>query len=224
LGADTTCWTLIGEAASGAAAAREAFARRYGPVVRAYLAARWGGRLDAHELDDAVQEVFVECFRAGGVLERVDPARGFRAFFYGMVRNVALRIEERRGRERARQAAGASALREAAADDDARLSQVFDRAWAREVMREAAAVQARRAAGDAGARRRVELLRLRFSDGLAIREIAARWSEDAAVVHREYAKARREFKAALVEVMGFYYPGAPGAAERECGELLGMLG
>src|SRR5262249_19049067 len=38
-GPESTCWTVIHAAAAGAAADREQFAQRYGPVVRAYLAA-----------------------------------------------------------------------------------------------------------------------------------------------------------------------------------------
>ena len=50
-----------------------------------------------HDLDDAVQEVFVECFRQGGVLEAAVDGRvpSFRAFLYGVVRNVARRFESR---------------------------------------------------------------------------------------------------------------------------------
>ena len=36
-----TCWTVIRGAVSGDEADREEFVRRYGPVVRAYLGARW---------------------------------------------------------------------------------------------------------------------------------------------------------------------------------------
>ena len=61
------------------------------------LAARWRSSSQSSELDDAVQEVFVECFRAGGVLKRVDASRpgGLRPFLFGVVRNVALRFETR---------------------------------------------------------------------------------------------------------------------------------
>src|SRR5262249_31161533 len=62
---DATCWTLIRDAAGGDPAARERFARAYLPVVRAYLAARW--RTAPHCAEDAAQDVFVECFRAGGL-------------------------------------------------------------------------------------------------------------------------------------------------------------
>ena len=72
---EITCWTMISGAASGNDADRREFATRYLPVVRAYLRARWRGRLDEQELEDAAQEVFLECLREGGVLDRVE-ARG----------------------------------------------------------------------------------------------------------------------------------------------------
>jgi RNA polymerase sigma-70 factor (ECF subfamily) len=49
--------------------------------------------------------------------------------------------------------------------------------------------------------RRVELLRLRFEDNLPIRTIAERRQVSAAELHHSYALARREFKAALLEVV-----------------------
>lgn len=67
---DSTCWTVLRAAAAGANEARGAFAGRYEPMVRAYLAARWRGSPLMQELDDAVQEAFVECLRQGGGLER----------------------------------------------------------------------------------------------------------------------------------------------------------
>ena len=85
--------SVIREAAGGDAGARQRFARRYEQIVRSYLLARWGGSPLAQELDDVIQEVFVEAYRDGGVLERADQQApgGFRAFFYGVIRNVALR-------------------------------------------------------------------------------------------------------------------------------------
>ena len=101
---DATCWTVIRGAAEGRSEAREEFARRYLPVVRAYLGARWRGLPLMQEIDDAAQEVFLDCFKEEGVLDRADSDRpgGFRAFFYGVVRNMARRVEERRGRSHAR--------------------------------------------------------------------------------------------------------------------------
>lgn len=220
----TTCWTLIRAAAGGSARDRDEFARRYAPVLRAYLGARWRGSPLLQDLDDAVQDVFVECFRPAGALDRLDPSRGsgFRAFLYGVARNVALRRESRRPREHP-PAAGAPL--EAVPDDHTSLSRVFDRAWAKAILREAARLQEdrARAAGEA-ALRRVELMRLRFHQDLPIRDIARRWGADAAVVHHEYAKAREEFRAALREVVAFHHGDNPAEVEDECRKLLALLG
>jgi RNA polymerase sigma-70 factor (ECF subfamily) len=101
----------------------------------------------------------------------------------------------------------------------------FDRACARALLREAAAVQQRSAElASPAAVRRVQLLRSRFGDGLPIRDIAAKWGEDPAKLHHEYATARDEFRAALREVVAFHHPGASnGDVDRACAELLGLL-
>src|SRR5262249_44152402 len=95
--AESTCWTVIRAAAAGSPPDREEMARRYVGVVRAYLTARWRNSGLLAECDDAVQEVFVECFRQGGVLEAAGAGRvpSFRAFLYGVIRNVARRFESR---------------------------------------------------------------------------------------------------------------------------------
>ena len=87
-----TRWSLIEKAAEGSRADREEFARLYGPLIRASLHGALRQRVGS-ELDDAIQETFVECFKESGALTRVDRGRpgGFRAFLYGVVRNVALR-------------------------------------------------------------------------------------------------------------------------------------
>src|SRR5205085_10915889 len=84
---DSTCWTLLRDAAAGGEASRAEFAARYAPAVRAYLAARWRGSKLLRELDDTIQDVFIECLRDGGLLDRAraDRPGGFRAFFYGAV-------------------------------------------------------------------------------------------------------------------------------------------
>jgi RNA polymerase sigma-70 factor (ECF subfamily) len=220
---ESTCWTVIQAAAAGSAAERAEFARRYGPVVRAYLAARWRSSPCRHELDDAVQEVFLECFKRGGVLDRVEPGRGgFRPFLFGVVRNVALRAE--RARRRREHHAGEGRDLEAVADDDPGPSRAFDRAWATTIFREAGRLQEQRARGKGpDACRRVKLLRLRFQDDLPIREIARRWGAEAAALHHEYARARQEFKAALLEVVAFHHPGSSADIEQECANLLAAL-
>lgn len=217
---DATCWTMIRAAAGGDPDARERFARVYLPVVRAYLAARWRAAPRPPDTDDAAQDVFVECFRAGGLLEKVDADRpgGFRAFLLGAVRNVARR-HEGRGRP-------VGPLPAELPADDTGPAEAFDRAWARALLREAGRVQEEAAerTGPAAVRR-VRLLRLRFGDGLPVREIAARWGEDAAKLHHEYATAREEFRSSLREVVAFHHPGSTaGEIDRACGELLGLLG
>jgi RNA polymerase sigma-70 factor (ECF subfamily) len=218
----STCWTVIRGAAAGRAADRDEFARRYNPVIRAYLAARWRCSPCWQHLDDAIQEVFVVCFQPDGVIERADPSHvgGFRAFLYGVVRNVALRVEERRARERSHRPPVEVPL-ERLADNDTDLARVFDRAWARALLREAAMRQMDRAPDEA-ARQRVELLRLRFHEGLPIREIARRWNAEPAVMHRDYAKARQEFRAALLEVVAFHHPNETNV-EQVCRELTTLL-
>ncbi len=225
-GAESTCWTVIRDAAGGDGGARTQLVTAYTPVIRAYLAARWRTSPLRGSVDDAVQDVFLACFRDGGALERADPELpgGFRAFLYGIVRNIARETERRSARRQARRLESALGD-DGVAADDASLSRVFDRAWAVALMREAAEAQ-RRAAEAAGpdAVRRVELLRLRFHDGLPIRDIAARWGDDPARVHREYAKARTEFQDALVAVLTFHHPRPRPQALDEARRLLGLLG
>jgi RNA polymerase sigma-70 factor (ECF subfamily) len=222
----STCWTVIEAAAAGFREERELFARRYDPIVRAYLAARWRGSPRLEDLDDAVQDVFVECFKQGGLLEKAERghAGGFRAFLYGAARHVALRCEERRAIE-AKRRGGTDVDLDLVPAASAELAAAFDRAWARALLREARERHALAAAqsGDA-ASRRVELLRLRFQEGLAIRDIARLWQDDADRLHQEYARAREEFRAALREVVAFHSPGSPAALDRECAALLGLLG
>lgn len=222
---DETCWTVIRGAAEGNGRDREEFARRYATAVRAYLGSRWGGTPHLQEIDDAVQEVFLECFRPEGALARADPARagGFRAFLYGVVRNVALRAERKAARQRVRPADESFDPDRLAGDDDGP-SRIFDRAWAESLIEQAGAKQAERAA-EAGedATRRVDLLRLRFRDGLPIREIADRWSMNPARLHKEYARAREDFLDALRDVVAFHHPGTPGEIDRECARLLELL-
>jgi RNA polymerase sigma-70 factor (ECF subfamily) len=217
-GPESTCWTMIRAAAAGDQFGREELARRYLEVVRAYLAARWGDSALRDELDDATQEVFVECFRHGGVLEAAGAGRvpSFRAFLYGVIRNIARRFESRPTR-------AVGPLPEVAADEESQ-SRLFDRTWAQAVMAEAARFQQARAAEEGPeAVRRVELLRLRFEENLPIRSIAEQWGTEAARLHHAYALARQEFRAALLQVLAFHQPGTPAELEREAAGLLEAL-
>jgi RNA polymerase sigma factor (sigma-70 family) len=218
-----TRWTLIRKAAEGGAPDREDFAVLYEPVVRSYLEGRWRQSRFETDIDDAVQEVFVDCFREDGALTRTGPGRpgGFRAFLYGVTRNVALHAERSAAR---RHHAEVTARSEQDHPDDPGLARLFDRAWAEALVREAGERQRERAAGlGPAAQMRVELLRLRFDEGLPIREIARRWNEDPNRLHHEYARARSEFREALAEVVAYHCPGKPEEVEKECRKLLELL-
>jgi len=194
-------------------------------VVRAYLGSRWRTHVAQERLEDAVQDVFLDCFRHGGALGRLDASRrvAFRTFLYGVVRNVALRYEERGQRQREQQLPSAFDP-DGVEGDEPGLSRAFDRAWAQGLIRRAASRQMSKArGGDEDARRRVDLLRMRFSDGLPVREIARKWEVDTAWLHHEYAKAREEFKKALREEVAFHESGPSSAIERQVVNLLELL-
>lgn len=214
-----TCWTIVRAAAQGDADARSFFGRSYEAPIRALLDARGRGRVLHAETDDAVQEVFLECLKPGGALERADPARGdFRGLLFGVTRNVAQRFEER-ARARGRIRAHDEWLREVAADQ-AGQETLFDRNWARALLRLSRRRHRALAAADGTAgRRRIELLERRFGDGEAIRDIARRWGVPADEVHRAYRKARSEFYRCLREVVADHCAdGAP--VDSECRRLL----
>lgn len=215
---ESTCWTVIRAAAAGSPADRDELGHRYLGVVRAYLMARWRGSDLRGDLDDAVQEVFVECFREGGFLEAAGAGRvpTFRAFLYGVVRNVARRFESRR-------VPAAGPLPEIEANEKG-LSELFEQTWAQAIMAEAAQLQRSQAdARGPEAVQRVELLRLRFEESVPIRTIAQRWGVPAAGLHHAYALARQEFKSALLQVVAFHHPGTPAEVEQEAASLLKAL-
>jgi RNA polymerase sigma-70 factor (ECF subfamily) len=224
-GGDTTCWTVIRGAAQGQAADREEFVRRYSGSAVAYLRERWAGSPLFQDIDDSVQELFFECFRDGGALARAEerPDSSFRAYFFGVLRNVARRHEKSRAREATKRAPSSFDLETVLSrEEDA--TRAFERAWAGAVMREAAE-RLGRSAKDAGeeARLRLEILRLRFGSDIPIREIAKRVGLPPARVHHEYARARKEFASELFQVVSFHHPGTPGEVRRECRRLLVTL-
>ncbi len=65
-----TSWTIIECAAGGNAEAREHFAELYAPALKAYFCKRWERTPYIASVDDAVQDVFVDCFKSDGVLSR----------------------------------------------------------------------------------------------------------------------------------------------------------
>lgn len=220
-----TNWSLIEAAAQADPDARDVFARRYIGPIRTYLSARWRNSSYIRYLDDAVQEVFLDCFRTGGPLERFDGinSSGFRAYLYGIVRITARKVESRVCAQK-RISQGSNPALEEIQVDESSLSTIYNRSWALCMIQQATQRQLDKATTRGGtALRRVELLQLRFKEGLPIREIASRWNVDSRTLHHEYARARAEFKANLLEVIAFHHPGAPAEVERECKELADLL-
>lgn len=88
----STIWSVIEEAASGDPESRNQFARTYLPAVSAYLGARWAGSELSQRVDDAAQDVFVECFKHEGPLQRVsrEETKSFRAYLYGIASDTPL--------------------------------------------------------------------------------------------------------------------------------------
>jgi RNA polymerase sigma-70 factor (ECF subfamily) len=218
---DSTCWTLVRAAASGDAESREAFSRLYGPVIRSYLSARWRVPALHEEVADGVQEVFLQCFKPGGALGRAssDRAGGFRAYLFGIVRNVAGTLEEARRRRRA-----VPAEMDAVESDDASLSRVFDRAFARALTREARRLMEDRSGGEGHAALRVRALELMYEHGLPARDVAARMNLDVSAVYIHLSRGRKEFRAALLEVLAGYHPSdSREDLEKRCVEIFSAL-
>jgi RNA polymerase sigma factor (sigma-70 family) len=219
-----TCWTVLRAASNGDAAAHSVFARSYLRPIRAYLDKRWRGRALAILVDDAIQDVFVECYKAGGVLERAVPGQGdFRALLYGVARKVARRHEEREAKSIRRRPAEGVYLDELPEQAEA-LSRVFDRAWERSLLNEAVERHRGASADDPASARRFRILSLRHDDRLAVREIADRLGEPGvASVHNDYRRARREFAVHLRAVVA-KHTGAEGEqVDVECRRLTALL-
>lgn len=218
-----TCWTLIRRAAVGDAGARSQFTHSYERLIRAYLARRWADTALAADVDDACQEVLIECFDEHGPLQRADAGREFRSYLLGVVRNVALRFERQHGQARAGRVDLGSGLQSLPGDDSA-ASRVFDREWARSILRMAMRLHRERAAQQGAEHlRRVELLRLRFEEGRPIRDVAVLWQVDAAWLHHEFARARRDFKRSLATAFGLDLAVDPARLDAEVSRLWDAL-
>lgn len=218
-------WSVVARAAAGDPAARSKFAATCLPVIRSFLELRWRSTPIANEVEDAVQEVFVECLRSQGVLARADPSRGdLGGLLYGVACNVAKRFEDSANQRHGRNDGGVSVFAELPARE-ASLSVHFDRAWALAMVREAGELmRARAEQGSPEERQRVELLKMRFTGGLPIREIAAQWNVEAEVVHRAYRKAREEFRTCLREVLGELSLRTGEVRDDELARILELLG
>ena len=218
-----TCWTLVRAAAAGDGEARAAFSRTYAVAIRGFFEMRWRMRALESDVDDATQEVFLECLRSDGVLSRADPARGdLRGLLFGVAKNVARRFEER-AREGGRIRDKESDWFRELDSDEAGQATLFDRSWARALVRRAERDHRELAAaeGDTG-RRRIELLERRFQGGEAIREIAADWGVPAQDVHNLFRTARAEFRTCLRRVVAAHVSAAEDV-DGECERLLALL-
>ena len=69
----------------------------------------------------------------------------------------------------------------------------------------------------------MELLRLRFEEGLAIRDVAERWDVDVKRLHWDYRRGRKEYEACLREVVAFHYPNAVDDLDGECERVLDLI-
>lgn len=220
-----TSWELIQGAATGDEVAVGEFAQLYSTLIRSCLFARWRSTGLVREVDDATQEVFLRCFNEGGVLQKAQegPPGAFRAFLYGVIRNVALKVEGR-GLRPTRAPVPSTLELEEVAESKASLARAFDRAWARSIMKRAMHLQTERArtTGDEAVRR-VELLRLRFQEEMPIRDIAREWAADADRLHHEYARARKEFEAALLDVLAGESSSTRKELEQQMADLLLLL-
>lgn len=218
----STCWTLIRGAAHGDSVSTEELVRRYSMVIRGYLQNRWQTTPIAQHLEDACQETFFELFRDQGALQKVDTSgnRPFRSFLFGVVSNVARRIEQKYARSKTY----ANTEIDVQQPDAESASHLFDRLWAQAIVAQAVTEMRRRAAEQGGVLQlRVELLHLRFFDELPIREIAEKLGIAAAKAHKEYASARNDFRRILREVIAFHNPGNPQAAAAELKEIAAFL-
>ena len=217
---------MLRAASAGDADAKSTFAHCYTKPIRSYLGHRWRNNGLAAAIDDALQDVFVECMKPGGVLERADRERGdFRGLLYGVVRNVARRFEKRAARPSQQQADEAVHLDDLPAHHEA-LSRVFDRAWARSLLREAALRHAQAARhSDKATRLRYRILQLRHERGLPIREIAAQIAEtDVDAVHNAYRRGRREFRKFVRAVVARHTGAGPESLDAECRRVIDLLG
>ncbi len=223
---ERTSWRMILGAAAGDRSQQRRFATRYEGLIRGVLSRRWHASACRGQLEDACQEVFVECFRADGVLDRMQrkqPAR-FRSYLFGVIRNVARAHEARRDRSPVQESMELMAVPERSGEGD-NLLDWFEREWARTVVRDALDLMGQDAhESTCETARMAELLNLRFRDGLPIRTIARHWNEEPVRVQREYARARRRFHECLREAIAMHESLSSAEVESECRRLTALLG
>jgi DNA-directed RNA polymerase specialized sigma24 family protein len=191
-------WALVGLVGEDHREARREFAFRYDKFVRRVLAKRWLGTAYRNHFDDAVQDVFVECFKPGGVLEKADRTRGgaFRSLLFRVTCHVAARFERAHHRDSRIEA-----------NDFADTSGQDNDAY-RQLTREEVGEVVR------GAIRRMQQ---------KIIHLAAGDTQVAGTLHRQHSKAKLEFQSFLGEVVEETYRVPPEEVSEILQELLSVL-
>lgn len=196
-------WRLAHAAARGDERARADFWQRYSHSVRLWLWFRWCHTSRRNLIDDAAQEVFLECFRPGGALAHLDRARahhGLEAYLRGVVRNVACRIERAQARDFHHRRSLAAAAGQAAPEESGS-AECIDRARAHDQVLAALDLldrEDRQAGTDHSLR---AFLRAHFEQGQQVRTIAAAWQEQVDHVHEVRRRACQRFRDCLLRVM-----------------------
>lgn len=194
---DLRSWQEALAAARGDAAARAVFWLHHVRRIHAWLWLRWRHGTLRSSIDDATQEVYLECFRPGGAFAHFDPARahhGVLPFLHAVVRNVAQRFERSRRRERAHQIDYAV---EHTTFADAPLTTSGDATIDRERL---AAALDHLDDGDpepGGPHSLRTFVRLHFEEGRPVREIARAWQAPPTLVHELRRRACRRLRACL---------------------------
>lgn len=189
-----TDWSLLRQAASGDAVARDTLYRLYRRPVYHYLRRRAPALVDAEALADRVMESIL----APGFLAPVAPARGrFRDLLFAMSRHALMNAKRKEHAAVRRPRGGLVSLQDLegdpAASDEDRAD--FDLFYAREVMEAALeALEAKRG-------REAEALRLRYFEERSQAEIAARLGVTVAVVNNHIARGRERLRKLLEEVV-----------------------
>ena len=217
-----TSWVLVGLAGTDEDLAQREFALRYEKFVRRILAKRWLGTVFRTYFDDAIQEVFVECFKPNGVIEKANAQNGnsFRTYLFQVASHVAARFE----RTHQRQQSIASTNDDHLDDLSSQAMSAYDLVTREEVadlVREALHRMTHHYNPEV--RKRGQLLDRHTCQGEKIIAIADGNPDLAEQLHRDHTKAKREWKSFLVEVVQSEYRVPGNEAQVIVSELLGAF-
>ncbi|MCR9244706.1 MAG: hypothetical protein NXI31_06725 [bacterium] len=176
-----------------------AFCEHYLPIVKRHLRALWRDSTMDANVDDATQDVFVECLRSNGALSRLDVGRGhgLAAYVRGITRNIAARLGRRRARE-CRRCYLSNDLVSHTPDRTPDGLELLDRTCSATAVREAVARLDREPAVPGHSLG--ELVRLHFGGNQPVREIAKGWEVRPARVHEARRRACQHLRKLLLRV------------------------